>query len=339
MRNQTNPTGCSTDKAFEYAKQKIRAPGALVIGGPQGSEKSRLAHRLAASRGPFSVIPLSHIFDQVKLNRILLKGVKTVIVEDCGPMYSPMRSAAFAKKLKHLITPQTIRITPKVGPQRIVRVPKFIFCTDSIDFLDIVYLHNSRFHIVDLEEFAVKPAAAATIEAWPIWRQPVYEVEQLLEELQSEVARLKADMRGLLADRETHRKQLAESLGKPAQPVEVQLLATKAAQDVLAERRRQVEEVGCTHEHDDGHVNDELAALSTFYAMPDATRDWDASSTSYGKTLGEAILPHRWIGTPGDRRCELVKAGALILAEIERLDRAAHNIKATSQSNLEGSAS
>jgi len=95
-----------------------------------------------------------------------------------------------------------------------------------------------------------------------------------------------------------------------------------AARAVLTERRRQIEDEGWTPEHDDEHASDEIAALACFYAMPPAARDWDASSTGYGPTLGEAILPVDWHAISGDRRRELIKAGALILAEIERLDRA-----------------
>ncbi|ASL28599.1 hypothetical protein ACG10_07715 [Azotobacter chroococcum] len=97
---------------------------------------------------------------------------------------------------------------------------------------------------------------------------------------------------------------------------------SQAATDVLAERRRQIEVEGWTPEHDDAHSCDEIAAFACFYAMPPAARDWDATSTGYAETLGEAIKPDGWDGKTGDRRRELVKAGALILAEIERLDRA-----------------
>lgn len=97
---------------------------------------------------------------------------------------------------------------------------------------------------------------------------------------------------------------------------------TSAARDVLAERRRQVEAEGWTPEHDDEHVCDEIAALACFYAMPPAARDWDASSTGHGRILAEAILPEYWVAQVGDRRRELVKAGDLVIAEIERLDRA-----------------
>ncbi|EPF6691142.1 hypothetical protein L4Y34_004284, partial [Pseudomonas aeruginosa] len=92
--------------------------------------------------------------------------------------------------------------------------------------------------------------------------------------------------------------------------------------DVQAERRRQIEAEGWTPEHDDGHACDEIAAFACYYAMPPAVRDWDASSTGYGYTLGEAVLPEGWEPKTGDRRRELVKACALALAEIERLDRA-----------------
>ncbi|MFU7103214.1 hypothetical protein ACM747_06195 [Pseudomonas aeruginosa] len=98
--------------------------------------------------------------------------------------------------------------------------------------------------------------------------------------------------------------------------------APQAWIDVQAERRRQVEAEGWTPEHDDEHACDEIAAFACFYAMPPAARDWDTSSTGYGDTLGEAILPEGWEPKTGDRRREMVKACALTLAEIERLDRA-----------------
>lgn len=108
-----------------------------------------------------------------------------------------------------------------------------------------------------------------------------------------------------------------------AQLASVPLAGTKAASDVLAERRRQVDAEGYDHQHDDAHVCDEIAAAACFYALPPGAREWDASSTGYGETLGDAIVPDGWVLSAGSRRRDLVKAGALILAEIERLDRAA----------------
>ena len=86
---------------------------------------------------------------------------------------------------------------------------------------------------------------------------------------------------------------------------------TDAARDVLAERRRQVGQEGWTPAHDDEHANGELATAAGAYALFNDNAPapffwpWDAS----------------W-WKPTGRRRNLVKAGALILAEIERLDRA-----------------
>jgi|GEM_PF-2821860 len=100
---------------------------------------------------------------------------------------------------------------------------------------------------------------------------------------------------------------------------------SQAAQDVLAERRRQVEAEGYDTEHDDTHVMGEIGALAALYLMPDGARDWDATSTTYGVTLGQALLPEDWtMPKMGEnRRRDVVKGIACGLAELERLDRAA----------------
>lgn len=98
--------------------------------------------------------------------------------------------------------------------------------------------------------------------------------------------------------------------------------AVQAVSDVLAERKRQVDPEGWTPEHDDAHPSGEIAAFAALYAMPPAARDWPALETGYGETFGAAMCPDDWTPKFGDRRRELVKAGALILAEIERMDRA-----------------
>jgi hypothetical protein len=85
-----------------------------------------------------------------------------------------------------------------------------------------------------------------------------------------------------------------------------------ATHDVLAERQRQMSVEGWIPEHDDGHDRGELARAAATYAFPDI---WNI--------LGWHAWP--FDGGPkfhGERE-NLVRAGALILAEIERLDRAA----------------
>ena len=94
----------------------------------------------------------------------------------------------------------------------------------------------------------------------------------------------------------------------------------QALADVMRERSRQVTAEGYSAEHDDKHVDEEIAYMACYYAMPPTARAWNAG---LGETFGEAVQPAEWTPKAFDRRSELVKAGALILAEIERLDRAA----------------
>jgi hypothetical protein len=91
---------------------------------------------------------------------------------------------------------------------------------------------------------------------------------------------------------------------------------TAAARDVLAERRRQVQVEGWTPEHDDCYRDRDLAAAAACYATHAASRN--------GSVVHPPIIwpwnTNHW--KPTTPRRDLVKAAALILAEIERLDRA-----------------
>lgn len=91
---------------------------------------------------------------------------------------------------------------------------------------------------------------------------------------------------------------------------------TAAASDVLAERQRQVTAEGWTAGHDDEYEHGELADAAGCYAL----------SSELFDCAGEPPRPWPWPDEwwkPTNRRRDLVKAGALILAEIERIDRAA----------------
>ncbi|MDI3943768.1 hypothetical protein QK430_27310 [Pseudomonas aeruginosa] len=85
--------------------------------------------------------------------------------------------------------------------------------------------------------------------------------------------------------------------------------------DVQAERRRQVTAEGWTPEHDDEHNGGELADAAACYAL------W-AGGINPGNWREFWPWAPEWLKHSEPRRM-LVKAGALILAEIERLDRAA----------------
>jgi hypothetical protein len=90
---------------------------------------------------------------------------------------------------------------------------------------------------------------------------------------------------------------------------------TKAEADVIAERRRQVEVEGWTPEHDDEHAPGELSLAGAAYAV--ATR-WVSEDLIRPPTYWP--WDRKW-WKPGPARRMLVKAAALIIAEIERLDR------------------
>lgn len=89
---------------------------------------------------------------------------------------------------------------------------------------------------------------------------------------------------------------------------------TTAATDVLAERQRQITAEGWTPEHDDEYQHCEMAVAAACYIMADDDPRADVPELW--------PWPSEW-WKPTDVRRDLVKAGALILAEIERLDRAA----------------
>lgn len=90
---------------------------------------------------------------------------------------------------------------------------------------------------------------------------------------------------------------------------------------VLVERKRQVE-LGFTVGHDDDHQEGELGALAAFYAWPPDTRLQGVSTGGSSVALWP-FHPEEVPRRLEDRRTELVRAAACIVAEIERLERAA----------------
>lgn len=103
-----------------------------------------------------------------------------------------------------------------------------------------------------------------------------------------------------------------DSAATPDRPHDMRALA-----DIMAERLRQIDKEGWSRSHDDKHDAGELPRAAACYAIaaldhfsvPDIERLlWPWSSACW---------------KPRDARANLVRAGALILAEIERLDREA----------------
>lgn len=103
-------------------------------------------------------------------------------------------------------------------------------------------------------------------------------------------------------------------------PVEV----SAALRDVTAERKRQKDVEGWTPEHDNQHVSGEMAVAASCYAElagePDGVREILTASPN-NRIIARWPWSRGW-WKPTNRRRDLVKAGALIIAEIERLDRA-----------------
>lgn len=90
------------------------------------------------------------------------------------------------------------------------------------------------------------------------------------------------------------------------------------AELIAAERQRQIDQEGWTPEHDSQHRGHALALAGVCYALPVRYR----STLVWGEELLDKLWPwqHRWWKpTPDDRVRELVKAGALIAAEIDRI--------------------
>lgn len=89
--------------------------------------------------------------------------------------------------------------------------------------------------------------------------------------------------------------------------------------DVQAERRRQVEAEGWTPEHDDAHSHGQMARAAACYALAGSSAPNDGTAA----LLVSLAWPwdQQW-WKPTSARRDLVKACALGLAEIERLDRA-----------------
>lgn len=107
---------------------------------------------------------------------------------------------------------------------------------------------------------------------------------------------------------------------------------SKATDDVLAERQRQIEAEGWTEEHDDQHADGSMALAACCYASMAAayaevcTGGWSPEQIDYVRLQPGYNWPRSWSRAwwkPKNPRRDLVRAAALLIAEIERLDRGA----------------
>lgn len=126
-----------------------------------------------------------------------------------------------------------------------------------------------------------------------------------------------ATVLALLDELEAAEKRIAELEARAFNP---------AILDVIAERQRQQSVEGLTPAHDDKHDNNEMAFAASCYAFHSAAASWDFEDDGMPYDIHPAPKNWPWDSRwwkPTSPRRDLVKAGALIIAEIERIDRAA----------------
>ena len=95
------------------------------------------------------------------------------------------------------------------------------------------------------------------------------------------------------------------------------ILATPALKAAHDERQRQIEKEGYDAKHDDEHFKGEIARAAATYAQPRLYRTDDFRGAP-------SLWPwHKkyWKPTPNDRKREITKAMALLIAEYERIER------------------
>lgn len=113
---------------------------------------------------------------------------------------------------------------------------------------------------------------------------------------------------------------------------------------IAAERRRQIEKEGWTAEHDDAHRPGSLAAAAACYALPhdceirvdamawnSAPAQWPWARTWWKPAPIERLERNVYQPSTEGRIRELEKAGALIAAEIDRLQRSGNSFNERNQ--------
>lgn len=138
---------------------------------------------------------------------------------------------------------------------------------------------------------------------------------QEVEKAFSEVFVLRAQVHSLEKHRDVCARDLAAARRKQ----------TTVISEIAAERKRQIEVEGWSVEHDDEWSEDELAEAAACYALHHPGH--------LGTTHSWPLDTQWW--KPKDKRRDLIRAAALIVAEIERLDRLAdpHKEESKPESN------
>lgn len=125
--------------------------------------------------------------------------------------------------------------------------------------------------------------------------------------------------------------------GEPAGTINLMLVDnrpySRALVAVITEKRRIVDQEGYTPAHDDTHVSRELARAGVAYAQHYVERQWlhtgldgkgdFADPDSYKEDEAPDVWPDEWLKAwkPKNPRRDLIRSIALLLCEVERIDR------------------
>ena len=145
---------------------------------------------------------------------------------------------------------------------------------------------------------------------------------ELARKIETECVMTAANFKNGLLDYEGFRTHKAAEIIAAAlaeRDAEIERLRGGVVGEVATERQRQKEVEGWTTEHDDSHREGQMATAAACYALGDT----DIKDPVDGGLINIWPWDIVW-WKPKDRRRDLVRAAALIVAEIERLDRATH---------------
>lgn len=110
--------------------------------------------------------------------------------------------------------------------------------------------------------------------------------------------------------------------GKPPSHIRDVPQTSRAITDIATERQRQVSAEGWTLQHDDSHISGEMAMAAAVYALTSFLDTEHSRNTAFARYWP---WDRSWFKPAGGRH-DLVRAAALIVAEIERLDRASSQV-------------
>lgn len=99
---------------------------------------------------------------------------------------------------------------------------------------------------------------------------------------------------------------------------------TQAITDILSERERQKSQEGYSLQHDDQYEHNELSRAAASYV--DYAANCSSLYESHSSLYQRQVPPNNWVfdkvfWKPKNPRQDLVRAAALIIAEVERMDR------------------